>query len=324
MAEKNPILSRTIKAYRNNETLPTKLDRETVIKIAQAAQAGSEVGMPSIGKEQLGNKILLEGRADAGTNEFNRNNKAATKLFKELLDRGIDQQAAMYPAAVLDKVQVANRLGIPFEQAWNGTGRSAMTNRTGAQHAARAEEHKNADKDPRNAQFMDLINRAFKGKLTSQENLMAMNDEMITKAVLGMPANSYVFESITNMPLTDEARVAVNAKLKSASDKILSTPAGRRQYEQDTLGTGPELSHEGIVRNLADMYKIAGKVQPRFKPSQYVRDDMQNPIIRTALGLDPDGKNFLAAAEKNNPPESFTVVDKLMDLISTTFNSQDK
>jgi hypothetical protein len=326
MAEKNsnPILSRVIKAYRNNETLPTKFDREVVIKIAKAAQEGGELGMPSIGKEQLVNKILVEGRADAGTNEFNRNNKAATKLFKELIDRGIDQQAAMYPAAVLDKMQVATRLNIPFERAWNGTGRSIQTNRTGEQHAQRAEEHKNADKDPRNKDLVNLVDRAFKGKLTSQENLMATNDEMITKAILGMPSDSYVFEPVTNMPLTDQAKLAINAKLKYASDKILSTPAGRRQYEQETLGTGPELNQESIVRNLADMYKTAGKVQTRFKMSDYVKDDMQNPIIRTALGLDPEGKNFLAAAEKNNPPESFSIVDRILDFVSTNLNLQNK
>ena len=170
--------------YRHGETLPAQFNLSDLNAIARAAQLGRQNGMPAWGQDQLVNKILLEGRGDAGTNEYNKNNKDAVFLRNSVLnaaqgpDQGIriynHQPAMAYPAAVLDKEQTAQRLGISRERAWNGTLTNSETGRTGAQHAARAEEHKGAQNAPRNAQLKDFMDRAAKQQLTPRENLAVL------------------------------------------------------------------------------------------------------------------------------------------------------
>lgn len=172
MAKRAPPNSK-IQGYRKGETQPLNLDIGEIVQIAQAASLAEAMGMPSIGKTQLVNKILLEGREDAGTNTSNVNNKKAESLYKALRQLGFSTKVAQYPAAVLDKSQVAERLGITFEEAWNGTGKSADTGRTGKQHSDRAKEHESAKDDPRNKPLVDLIKRAGEGDLTELEQLVS-------------------------------------------------------------------------------------------------------------------------------------------------------
>ena len=170
--------------YRHGETLPSKFNLSDLNAMARAAQLGKQNGMPAWGQDQLLNKILLEGRGDAGTNEYNQNNKNAVFLRNSVLNaaqtpeqaiRIYNHQPAMaYPAAVLDKDQTAQRFGISRERAWNGTGKNGETGRTGAQHAARAEQHKGAQNDPRNAELKDFMDRAAKQELTPRENLAVL------------------------------------------------------------------------------------------------------------------------------------------------------
>lgn len=187
MADKNPgyeidairsFLNRQpndkVAGYRKGETTPIRtLSVADVIAMAQASQFASNIGMPTVGKDQLVNKMLVEGRADAGTNSVDYTNKPAQELLKKMHEAGFSGKAAMYPAAVLEKSIVAGRLGKDFEEIWNGVGTSADTGRTGKQHAVRVAEHSEAKDDPRNATLVDLVKRARTGELTDIEKLVS-------------------------------------------------------------------------------------------------------------------------------------------------------
>lgn len=192
MADPQNLLSKSgkdILAYRGDlkqaggvETRPiNKSDYwvgDNVYKLAQVISPAMELGMPAISAEQLVNKMLVEGRADAGTNQYNYNNPKAKKLYETLVGRGYDDKSATFAAAVLDTDQRAKRLNKPFEEVWNGTGTSAYTKRTGAQHAQRSEELKGAATAPKNADFLDFVKRAISGNLTPAENLIEALPEM--------------------------------------------------------------------------------------------------------------------------------------------------
>ena len=186
MADQQPLLSRSAKdiaAYRADpaqaggvETRPINKTEDwygdNVYKIARVIGPAMELGMPQVTAEQLVNKMLVEGRGDAGTNQYNYNNPKAKKLYETLAGRGYDDKSATFAAAVLDTDQRAKRLNKTFEEVWNGLGTSSYTKRTGAQHSQRYEEHKGAATAPKNAEFLDYVKRAISGNLTPAENLI--------------------------------------------------------------------------------------------------------------------------------------------------------
>ena len=119
-----------IRAYRANptnkfgakdgmETQPIRNSQvwnvSQVYDIAKNIKAALAAGMPSVGAEQLVNKILNEGRSDAGVNEFNTANPKAVALYNKMIAGGASELASAYAAAVLDKRQLASRLNIPFQ-----------------------------------------------------------------------------------------------------------------------------------------------------------------------------------------------------------------
>ena len=192
MADKQPSVTKSvasIPAYRAAPKNPDGLETRSIknseswygpnaYQLARVISPAVELGMPPMTAEQLVNKMLLEGRTDAGTNQYNYNNPKAKKLYEDLVGRGYDHLPATFAAAVLDTTQQAQRLKKPFEEVWNGTGKSAYTGRTGAQHAQRAEEHKGAATAPKNAQFLDYVKRAISGNLTPAEHIVEMLPEM--------------------------------------------------------------------------------------------------------------------------------------------------
>lgn len=192
MADKQPSVTRSVEnvpAFRAAPKNPTGVETKSIhmterwngtdaYQLATVISPAMELGMPKITAEQLVNKMLVEGRADAGTNQYNYNNPRAKKLYETLTSRGYDVTAATFAAAVLDTQQQAKRLGKSFEEIWNGTGKSAATKRTGAQHAQRYEEHKGAATAPKNAQFLDYVKRAIGGNLTPAEHIVEMLPQM--------------------------------------------------------------------------------------------------------------------------------------------------
>lgn len=298
------ILPRIIKGYRTDvktgklETLPTKLDRSQILAVASGLDKAVQEGMPKIGKDKLANKILLEGRADAGTNEYNVNNKDAAALFTKLVDSGIPKLGASYAAAVLDKSQVAERLKIPFERAWNGTGKSAETKRTGQQHADRAAAFGSPEKDPKNADLLASIRRAASDQLTPQERILLMErDNTLLPALLnlapGIPATEFRDNSTF---YTKAAQEAASEKLSQARKRASSS---EREASKLMFGTD-------VLHGLVSAYETAAGVEPpRYTFGQPY--EASDPLMKYIVG----------AAETPKPPEP---TPGILDMIKSLFN----
>jgi len=153
------------------ETLPTEYDKYTLSEYVRAMREGKELGVPQLTPQQLANMALHEGRDDFGLNQANSENKNAMEIAKILKDKGINDNGALFAAAVYDKHQVANRLKIPFEHAWNGVGVTSE-GRSGADYAEEAKQMNYAATHPKNTELVDYINRAMDDKLSPQEILV--------------------------------------------------------------------------------------------------------------------------------------------------------
>lgn len=226
------------------ETLPIKQDANwdpgTAYDISTAIQAALTAGMPQVGATQLVNKMLNEGRTSAGTNEYNTANKDAAKLYGTLRNQGYSKMAATYAAAVLDKSQVAERLGIPFERAWNGTGRSKDTGRTGQQHAVRAATTEYAASNPKNAAFTDYINRAISGKLTPAEHLTQLLPSAEMERLYGGDLTGNSFKRIVNRfnPNDSQQLAIVNALKDLPNASSVVQQAALNSY-RNAVGVDP-------------------------------------------------------------------------------------
>lgn len=175
-------LKNTIQGYRADpsgkfggkdrmETRPTTVNAQYLMQLVDGIKYAESKGMPKVSAETVVNKLLLEGREDLGTNEYNVNNKRAKALYDDMRAQGYEESAATFAAAVLDKTEVAKRLGIPFERAWNGTGVSKHTGRTGAQHAQRSDEMEYAATSPKNKELLDLVSKVLEQGRTPREKL---------------------------------------------------------------------------------------------------------------------------------------------------------
>lgn len=273
------ILSREIKAYRKGETLPTKLNRQEIISLLQAMPIAVENGMPEIGTKNLGDKILLEGRGDAGTNEFNYKNKDAGKLYN-IVSKAMPEGAkfrdlgATYAAAILDKSQVAERLNIPFELAWNGTGKRADAD--GKRHASRAEVMKGAIDDPRNAELKDLIDRGIKGNLTQQEKDLNTDADLVYK-------NLGIERVVSEGLFTREASNAVSEKVYNTVTKDLKLKGARAHAVFEDLKDPYE-----ILRMMPSLWAQSKKVNLGYSDTpalaKYTPDSIE--VLQKVIGID--------------------------------------
>ena len=259
MPELNPIL----KAYRKNETLPTSFSMDELVGMLNGINVGLDKGMPASGATMLGDKILLEGRADAGTNEFNRNNSKAAALYEaisqEFSSRGVDTPiGATYAAAVLDKESVAKRLNIPFELAWNGTGKRGDAD--GQRHSDRSVKMKGAIDDPRNINLKDLIARGIAGELTPTEQATQIPWDVIRANAAGIDRNTPITmeglytkqimegmnttidRTIKALNLSYPREVAVRKDLSNAAEALNLLPKLWQRAAGLKVKTTPELS----------------------------------------------------------------------------------
>jgi hypothetical protein len=143
------------------ETRPTVLDKTTLQDYIKAMREGEALGVPQLTQDQLARMALVEGRSDFGFNALNEDNKLAMKKAQLLQEMGHNRVPADFAAALYDKQKVAERINKPFQEVWNGTGRSGMTGRTGAQHNDRYNEFGYAVDHPKNADLMQAINEAY-------------------------------------------------------------------------------------------------------------------------------------------------------------------
>ena len=155
------------------ETMPTTVDKTTVEEYIKAMRAGQSLGVPQLTQDQLAKMLLVEGRGDFGFNALNENNKAAMEKATLLNEMGHNRVASDFAAALYDKQQLADRINRPFQEVWNGTGRSKMTGRTGAQHNQRFNEFGYAVDHPKNAELMNTINSAYNYQEPEKLNLGA-------------------------------------------------------------------------------------------------------------------------------------------------------
>lgn len=108
------------------ETMDTGYDKETIGNLLSAYKVAHEkYNVPMLAPHELTAMALEEGRSNLGYNDFNWANPQAYKLQQALIKQGYDPYAAGFPAAVLDKQQVANRTGKSFFHVWNGDGPKA-------------------------------------------------------------------------------------------------------------------------------------------------------------------------------------------------------
>lgn len=134
------------------ETQDYGYDRETMGNLLAAYKdAVKHHGIKEMHPDDLANMALVEGRSNFGYNEYNNNNKKANKIVADLIKRGHDPYAAGFPAALMDKHQTAERLGVPVYQVWNGAGKAARD------YAKKIEQHKYAVEHPKNESLRQFI-----------------------------------------------------------------------------------------------------------------------------------------------------------------------
>jgi hypothetical protein len=160
------------------ETQPTRFNNDKNTNISgggspvdmyawarELARAG-KYGVPQLTAQQLAALALQEGRPDYGNNGAdikNPNNLALAKRLypQENFDHGYGLYGARdFPVAVAEKMATAKRLGIPFELAWNGTGRSAAGT-TGEGYSHYYQASLKAAAHPKNKQLVDFIQSAL-------------------------------------------------------------------------------------------------------------------------------------------------------------------
>ena len=256
-----------IRAFRKGESQPLRLSKKAIIREVMGIVRGLDNGMPKIGADNYGDKVLLEGREDAGYNKYNINNPRAVELA--------NKSGSGYAAAVLDKSEVAKRLNIPFELAWNGTGKTAEAD--GQRHATRAEQMKGAVNDPKNKEFKDLIDRGLKGEFTQAEKASVKSYGEILKAITKFPGeivrdNVYTTEAKASMQetldqtikeskLTAKREEAVRKDLPHMAELMNIVPS----YYRSSQGAGGEfetrtLRSQGISKFSPDTISILDKI----------------------------------------------------------------
>lgn len=160
-----------IKGYRYDkrtgklETLPKKFNMETVRLFSEAAGDAARRGVPGIAEnispEVIAAMLLKEGREDLGANQYNHNDPESRAIYDEYKVK-YGPYAATAVAAMYDKAKVAKRLGIPFANAWIGTGTS-MYGETGKAYAADTENFKRIVAHPKNQSLLRFIRGSMSG-----------------------------------------------------------------------------------------------------------------------------------------------------------------
>lgn len=268
------------KAYRDKETLPKRFDTGAIVNLLQGIHAAKTSGVSfsktaeaQLTPERIGNRILKEGRADAGANGFDVNNKKAQELYRAVSDEifpySNQDSGARFAAAVLDKAGVADRTGISFDRLYNGTGKSKETGRTGTDYSKELAAAQGAIDDPRNANFKDLIQRGIAGKLTSSEAVAGLPEDAIPTTLFGPRYYAHP-EKVGNV-------------LMEAAKKLNMSPERVSEVGKN-FNSAPDIS--AIVNA---KYKLASGVdidKPESKKLAALSPDT-NAVLDVLLGVTP-------------------------------------
>jgi len=137
------------------ESLPTYFKKSDILNTAKAMKNLQEIGGRTLTPQEYANLLLHEGRSDAGFNELDKNNKEANIFARQLYGMGHEDLHADTAAAIHQKMQQADRLGIPFGLAWNGTGSSKV--QSGKQYAQKLQAAQQAAMHPSNQTLYDTV-----------------------------------------------------------------------------------------------------------------------------------------------------------------------
>jgi hypothetical protein len=144
------------------ETQPTKLNSFEIYAHVRALAGAKKLGVPQLSAQELTALALKEGKDNFGALWTDENNKDSMRVFSALEPK-VGNSAANFAALVAEKKATAKRLGIPFAEAWNGTGHSyADKNTTGADYARNYGTHyMKAALHPKNRPLLNLIQSAL-------------------------------------------------------------------------------------------------------------------------------------------------------------------
>jgi hypothetical protein len=144
-------------------TDPVKANQE-LYRYARLAGAAEKEGYPSLSANELAAFALKEGRSDLGFNGGDygvRGSNFSNKMYNELQSKYNAHPTDLgFITHIAEKKRVADKLGIPFAHAWNGTGKNAA-GQTGADYAKDWEYHREAAARPENKPLMDWIQRGI-------------------------------------------------------------------------------------------------------------------------------------------------------------------
>ena len=146
-------------ATSNTYSDPSKAIKE-IYRYARLTGAAERDGLPTISAQELASFILQEGRSDAGMSGGSYGGYA-DKVRKDLVGKyNIPNEDVSFLTTVADKKRVADRLGISFAEAWNGTGKS-IAGKTGKDYARDMEGTLNIADHPKNAELMAIIKKGI-------------------------------------------------------------------------------------------------------------------------------------------------------------------
>lgn len=253
------------------ETLPTKLDKAEMYSILSTLKDAEQLGMPKLSDAQLANMFLNEGRGDAGFNRLNTDNPKAVELANKLKEKGHTALGAEFAGAVLDKMQLAQRLKKDFNEVWNGTGIS-REGRTGSQNAERMKESAYAPNVARNANMMSFIKNARQGTLPKEEVFVATLPELEKKGQILGGLGSYSVKNylVNKLAETDpEAAKHINKMFTGAIYSVV---------------LNDYLNKNNIQQRPIDYY-LFGQGNKQSKMDSYTADQlvMNKPAVREAI-----------------------------------------
>ena len=186
------------------ETMPHELTRSELYDSVRALVEAENLGAPRLTTQQIANMVLHEGRTDLGYNHgkgFTKDNPKYAKIYNKLQEQGHDFVSAGIPAAVTEKMDTAKRTGLPFELLWNGKGKVAGMNRTGADYKKEADEMRYAAEHPKNKELLDFIKKAKADNFSPQEFLANNINEMemtgtTTNNLRGRDLHNYLMQNV--------------------------------------------------------------------------------------------------------------------------------
>jgi hypothetical protein len=174
------------------ETLNTGYDKETMGHLLDAYRtAVKQYGVPQLTPKELTAMALVEGRSNFGYNDFDYNDPQAVKIQQGLIKQGFDPYAAGFPAAIMNKQQLANRLNKPYFHVWNGDGPAAALYNKRVEGALDTVEH------PKNSELYQYIQsksdyvppkvNPIREANVKEVPLQPISDEQIAKNSIEMP-----------------------------------------------------------------------------------------------------------------------------------------